>query len=105
MLRLRNECILYILFYLQQNPSNISSTTPKKTSDFSHQPQSGSISNYEKALLSAATSIYQQHKGSSGGGSNYSSYNIKNMPFWKQKRIQAQQNKDPNKPIVVCLCW
>ena len=62
------------------------------------------MSNYEKALISAATSIYQQQrKGGGGGGSitsNVSSFS-KSMPTWKQKRLQAQANRDPNKAIVV----
>ena len=67
--------------------------------------QSGpNISNYEKALISAATSIYQQQRKGGGGTSSNNSYSGgKFMPTWKQKRLEAQANRDPNKAIVVSL--
>jgi len=76
------------------------------------QEQRSSISNYEKALISAANSIYQQQRkdgggGGGGGGGNGASgisgpdtYH-KTMPYWKQKRLQMQASRDPNKPIIV----
>nr|CAB3267939.1 ZF(C2H2)-54 zinc finger protein [Phallusia mammillata] len=77
-------------------------TTSNNNKSSYGQPHSGrpqNMSNYEKALISAANSIYQQqHKG--GGGGDSSGANVKNLPYWKQKRIQAQQNRDPNKPII-----
>nr|XP_018671141.1 zinc finger RNA-binding protein isoform X1 [Ciona intestinalis] len=80
--------------------------SPPVTSNFNQrqsQQSQQNISNYEKALINAASSIYQQHStptGVTGGGgaSNLSAAYIKQLPYWKQKRLQ--QVKDPNKPIV-----
>ncbi|XP_076800984.1 zinc finger RNA-binding protein-like isoform X3 [Clavelina lepadiformis] len=77
-------------FPSKQVTATVISSAPSKTGT-----QQQNVSNYEKALLSAATSIYNQHHKGGGGPSNFQS---KNMPYWKQKRMQ--QVKDPNKPIV-----
>ena len=89
------------MFQSTSGSSLASSSAPKSSSgDFgnSSHPSSTSISNYEKALISAATSIYQQQR--KGGGGSVGTYS-KSMPTWKQKRLQAQANRDPNKAIVV----
>ena len=63
------------------------------------------ISNYEKALISAASSLYkQQSTGTFTAGraaAAVQQQNTKLLPYWKQKRIRDQQTKDPNRPIVV----
>lgn len=50
------------------------------------------MSNYEKALLNVASTMYQQQRRG-GGGVNKGGF----LPKWRQNK----REKDPNKPIIV----